>query len=135
VSRLQGLDNALQSAEAAGPRLIIIEAGNEALTLMEKMCGNEGQLVTYQKHVEKQFFAEVVRMAKGTDYEWEDFDAGDPYMNYMGEIIEEGNTIMRTAGEEATALEDQLEAAQAALFVITGGKVGSFSDIIQDIFD
>ena len=135
MGRLNGLDKALQSAEAAGPRLIIISAGQEALSIMKNMCGNEGQLVTFDKHIKDDFNAQVIEVAKGTEYEWEDFDAGDPYMDYMGEIIEEGNNIMSTACQEATDLEEQLEFAEAALFVITRGAVGSFQDVISDIFD
>lgn len=129
------LDAGLQFAEAVGPRLIVYEALEGALETMEGLCANEGQLATYEKYIPEAFTAQMKEVVRGTDYEWDPIDIGFPMMDYMSEIIEEGNQIMSEACEEATEVEEEIEAYEAAIFLATRGAIGSFGDIIQDIFD
>ena len=134
MSRAQTIDNFLQAAEAVGPRFIIYEGLQEALDTMESLCGNEGQVAIYERHIEPAFREQGKEVMTGTDYEWTPIIIDD-YMDAVGEIVEEGNMIMDQAAEEATELEEEMEAQQAAIYIITRGAVGSFGDIISDLFD
>ena len=128
-------DQFLQFGEEEGPKAIIKSALEDALSTMEGLCANQGQLVTFENHVVDAFKDQTTEVTQGTDYEWDDIDIGDPYMEYMGEIIEEGNQIMSQACDEATEVEEIAEEEEALIYLVTGGKVGSFGDIIRDFFD
>jgi hypothetical protein len=71
---------------------------------MESMVGNEGQQVVYDDYVISAF-----KKAKGPILEgWTDVDIGE-YMDFMGEIVGEGNFIMAQAYEEAQIALSELE--------------------------
>ena len=129
------LSAGLEIAEAVGPRMIVYGALDDALQTMEGLCANEGQQATYEKYIPEAFREQTLVVVRGTDYEWDPIDIGFPMMDYMGEIIEEGNQIMTEACEEATELEEEIEGYEAAIFLLTRGAIGDFGDIIQDIFD
>jgi hypothetical protein len=78
-------------------RQIIAEALDEALDTMENMIGNEGQQSVYESYVPEAF----TQSAQG-DIEngWDEVDIGE-YMDFMGEIVGEGNNIMSSAYEYA----------------------------------
>lgn len=81
-------------------REIIREALNEALDTMKSMIGNEGQQSVYDNYVVPEFNEN----AQG-DIEagWQEVDIGE-YMEFMGEIVAEGNNIMQYAYEYAAAV-------------------------------
>ena len=134
MASASSLNAFLQSAEAVGPRFVIYEGLQEALDTMEGLCGNEGQTAIYERHVVPAFREQGKEVMTGTDYEWTPIIIDD-YMDAVGEIIEEGNSIMEQAAEEATEIEEEMEAAQAAVFIATRGAVGSFGDIFSVLFD
>lgn len=78
---------------------IIKESLDEALFTMESMCANEGQTSVFQSQVVPAF---TENSQAAPDDGWEDVDIGG-YMDFMGEIVEEGNTTMQFAYEEAAA--------------------------------
>lgn len=89
-------------------RDIVNEAFQKALSTMESMCGNPGQTSVYNNYIIPAF-----TKAKGPIEDgWENVDIGE-YMDFMGEIVEEGNNIMSEAYDEAqqilSELEEQLE--------------------------
>jgi len=83
----------------------IIQQGlEEALATMKDMCANEGQLSVYDSQVVDAF----TENAQATvDEGWQDVDIGG-YMDFMGQIVEEGNSIMQNAYEQA-AIESEIE--------------------------
>lgn len=91
------VSNALQFGLQQQARQIIAEALAEALDTMESMIGNEGQQSVYETYVQQAF----VESAEG-DIEngWNEVDIGE-YMDFMGEIVAEGNNIMSDAYEYA----------------------------------
>jgi hypothetical protein len=88
-------------------RALIREGLEEALSLMEGMVGNAGQQTVFNDYVEPQF-----RENAQADIEdgWTDVDIGE-YMDFMGEIVEEGNQIMADAYELAQEILSELEEA------------------------
>jgi vacuolar-type H+-ATPase subunit H len=85
-------------------REVVNEALQEALATMEGMCANEGQLSVFGSYV-----APAFEDAKGSvDNGWTDVDIGE-YMDFMGEIVEEGNSIMSDAYDEAQEILSELE--------------------------
>lgn len=85
-------------------REVVNEAFQEALATMEGMCANEGQLSVFGSEVTPAF-----EDAKGPiDNGWTDVDIGI-YMDFMGEIVEEGNSIMSDAYDEAQEILSELE--------------------------
>jgi hypothetical protein len=85
-------------------RELVSEALQDALDTMEDMVGNEGQQSVFNSYV-----APAFREAKGPIKDgWEDVDIGE-YMDFMGEIVEEGNSIMSEAYEEAQDILSELE--------------------------
>jgi len=94
----------------AEARQIVEEGLAQALSTMEAMVGNEGQQTVYNDYVVPQFRAAKRPVAEG----WPGVDIGE-YMDFMGEIVEEGNSIMEFAYEEAQAIlsetEESIEAA------------------------
>jgi hypothetical protein len=97
------VNSAIDISEA---REIVNEAFQEALSTMEGMCANEGQVSVFGSYVVPAFTE-----AKGAIQEgWNDVDIGD-YMDFMGEIVEEGNSIMSDAYDQAQEMLSELEEA------------------------
>lgn len=89
---------------------LILEGLGAALVEMENMCANEGQSVTFLNHIIEAFTVETeiaLEGSAGEGYEWDDVDIGDPYMQFMGEIIEVGNAIMQEAINLANSIENE----------------------------
>ena len=85
-------------------RELVREALEDALNTMESMVGNEGQQVVFDSYVSPAF-----REARGPVSEgWPGVDIGE-YMDFMGEIVGEGNSIMEEAYEEAQEILSELE--------------------------
>jgi hypothetical protein len=100
----------------------IVEAGYaEALAVMSGMPGNEGQITVYREYVVPAFAKQfaISYPNAGEDF-WDDVNIGE-YMDFMGEIVAEGNMIL----EEAfyTAYEVKEGAAAAA-----GGGGGGLTE-------
>jgi hypothetical protein len=106
------IDAVTAAAQIAEAREIVNVALEEALSVMGSMVGNAGQEVVYADYVVPQFRAAKRPVAEG----WPGVDIGE-YMDFMGEIVEEGNSIMETAYEEAQGIlsetEESIEAATA----------------------
>lgn len=104
----QVISSGLSIAEA---RAVVKEGLAEALGTMEDMIGNSGQQTVYNDYV-----VEAFRENAQSDIEdgWEDVDIGE-YMDFMGEIVDEGNSIMADAYEQAQEiLSEAEEAAEGA---------------------
>lgn len=85
-------------------RELVNEAFQEALSTMEGMIGNAGQQTVFNDYVVPAF-----QDAKGPIEEgWNEVDIGE-YMDFMGEIVEEGNNIMSDAYDEAQEILSELE--------------------------
>lgn len=93
-------------AEARG---VVIEGYEEAISTMNDMIGNAGQQTVFDDYVEPAFAENLGPIEDG----WEDVDIGE-YMDFMGEIVEEGNAIMAEAYEEAQEILSELEEAAEA---------------------
>jgi hypothetical protein len=106
------IDAVTAAANIAEAREIVNVALEEALSVMGSMVGNEGQEAVYGDYVVPQFRAAKRPVAEG----WPGVDIGQ-YMDFMGEIVDEGNLIMEIAYEEAQAIlsetEESIEAATA----------------------
>ncbi|CAB4158455.1 hypothetical protein UFOVP712_5 [uncultured Caudovirales phage] len=105
---------------------VILEGLGGALSVMESMCVNEGQSVTFLNHIIQAFTIETeIALESSVDegYEWDDVDIGDPYMTFMGEIVEVGNAIMQEAINIANSIENE-----------EGGD-GGILETLGDIFD
>ena len=88
----------------AEARELVRQAYNDALDTMESMVGNEGQAVVFNDYVVPAF-----REARGPVQDgWGGVDIGE-YMDFMGEIVEEGNAIMEEAYDEAQEMLSELE--------------------------
>lgn len=87
-------------------REIIQQGLSDALSTMEGMVGNEGQESVYQNYVEPAFQDAVGPIKEG----WPGVDIGE-YMDFMGEIVEEGNGIMEEAYDEAQEILSEIEEA------------------------
>lgn len=96
---------ALQEAED-----IILDAYIEAITTMINMVGNVGQATVMESRVIPAF--EETFGNSDPETGWEPVDIGE-YMAFMGEIVEEGNSIMEVAYNDAAGLLD--EAAEILL--------------------
>jgi hypothetical protein len=88
---------ALDFIQDQSAKQIVQEALQESFDVMESMIGNEGQQSVYENYVQEAFY----ESAQG-DIEngWEEVDIGE-YMEFMGEIVAEGNNIMSDAYEYA----------------------------------
>ncbi|NBQ17814.1 hypothetical protein EBU24_05860 [bacterium] len=85
-------------------REVVNEGFQEALDTMEGMIGNAGQQTVYNDYVVPAF-----EDAKGPIEEgWPGVDIGE-YMDFMGEIVEEGNNIMSDAYDQAQEILSELE--------------------------
>lgn len=112
-----GLSRAFASAVSAAidiseARDVVKQGLSDALSSMEGMIGNSGQQTVFNDYVVPAFEENVGSIEDG----WTDVDIGE-YMDFMGEIVEEGNGIMSDAYEEAQAILSELEeAAEEALY-------------------
>jgi hypothetical protein len=88
-------------------RDVVKQGLEEALSVMENMVGNAGQQSVFNSYVEPEF-----RINAQSDIRdgWTDVDIGE-YMDFMGEIVDEGNQIMAEAYELAQEILSELEEA------------------------
>jgi hypothetical protein len=124
------------SAGETSPQGIINEALQEVIELMPSMCANEGQLSVIENDAILMF---IKNTAEGiqNDYEWEDVDLGD-YMDFVGEIVTEGNIIMENAFAQAKEMEEEInEAIQEAVSKTGGiGALGvGFGGLLDELND
>lgn len=98
--------NIVNSAVAINEARAIVRAGlEEALGIMSGMVGNPGQEVVFYDYVEPAFQENAQADIKDG---WYDVDIGE-YMDFMGEIVDEGNNIMEGAYELAQEILSELE--------------------------
>lgn len=91
----------------AEARNVIKEGLAEALLVMNGMLGNAGQETVFKDYVQPQFVINAqVPIMDG----WQDVDIGE-YMDFMGEIVNEGNQIMADAFDLAQQILSEIEAA------------------------
>lgn len=96
--------DAAQDIEEA--REIVDQGLQDALSTMEGMVGNEGQASVFENYV-----APAFEDAKGPINDgWPGVDIGE-YMDFMGEIVGEGNSIMEEAYGEAQEILSEIEEA------------------------
>lgn len=98
------LFNAIDLIQHLIAREIVQEGLREALATMANMCGNPGQDSVYNDYVKPAFIENIGPVKEG----WSDVDIGE-YMDFMGEIVDEGNSIMNQAYEDAQAAIDEAE--------------------------
>jgi hypothetical protein len=112
------LISTIMDAGTINPKEIVREALEETKQLSIKMCANEGQLSVIERYGIPAF-EEHAKKAMQNEYEWEDVDLQD-YMDFVGEIIAEGNSIMSDACQQAAELQEEIEEAiqDAALDLI-----------------
>ena len=91
----------------AEARNVIREGLEESLSVMGAMVGNAGQETVYRDYVIPEFRSNAQADIRDG---WEDVDIGE-YMDFMGEIVGEGNLIMYTAFQIAEAILSELEEA------------------------
>ena len=94
------------SAGETSPQGIVSEALQEVIELMPSMCANEGQTSVIENTIIP-LFIEQTGASASDDYEWEDVDGGE-YMDFVGEIVAEGNTIMEDAFAQAKEMQEEL---------------------------
>ena len=107
-----GLFKAFREVISAGvsiaeARAIVRAALGDALVTMQGMVGNAGQQTVYNNYVVPEFQANAQRDIREG---WNDVDIGE-YMEFMGEIVEVGNSIMNDAYQEADQVLSDLEEA------------------------
>ena len=88
-------------ASGESPQEIIHSGLEDALDTMEGMLGNAGQETVYQDYVIAAFHEAT---ATPVEEGWEDVELDD-YMDFMGEIIAEGNMIMADAYDYAQEVQ------------------------------
>ena len=103
----QVVSSGLAIAEA---RSVVREGLSDALSTMESMVGNAGQETVYNSYVEPAFRENAQSDIKDG---WEDVDIGE-YMDFMGDIVDEGNSIMSDAYEQAQEILSEAEEAAEA---------------------
>jgi hypothetical protein len=88
------------------PQAIIKSGLEEALDTMSEMTANPGQDTVYNDYV-----IEAFRENAQADVEegWTDVDIGE-YMDFMGEIVAEGNSIMQDAYDYAQEVQAEYDA-------------------------
>lgn len=94
------------AADIEEARLIVQEGLSDALSTMEGMVGNEGQASIFESYVAPAFEDAIRPIKEG----WPGVDIGE-YMDFMGEIVEEGNSIMEEAYGEAQEILSEIEEA------------------------
>lgn len=87
------------------PKAIIQSGLAEALSTMETMCGNAGQTSVFNNHVKPNFRENA---QADVDAGWTDVDIGE-YMDFMGEIVAEGNSIMQATYEYAQEVQAAID--------------------------
>jgi hypothetical protein len=102
----EALEEAAGGLDVAEARELILEAFSEALATMEGMLGNAGQEAVFISYVVPQFSESLA--ASSINDGWLEVDIGE-YMDFMGEIVGEGNSIMEDAYEEAADLLSEIE--------------------------
>lgn len=107
-----GLFSAFSSIVSGGldiaeAREVVREGLSDALSTMEGMVGNAGQATVFNDYVEPAFRENA--QADINDG-WSDVDIGE-YMDFMGEIVDEGNSIMADAYEVAQEILSEIEEA------------------------
>lgn len=90
------------------PREIIRAGLYDALDTMDSMIVNEGQRTVFDQYLKDEFQNNA---SANIDDGWEDVDAGD-YIDFMGEIVEEGNYIMQDAFNYAEEVASEAEEAE-----------------------
>lgn len=88
------LDFAVNAATEQIANVVINQGLVDALQTMQNMVGNAGQQTIYNNYVVDEFTN--TRQSINAGDEWPGVEIGQ-YMDFMGEIVEEGNTIMEDA--------------------------------------
>ncbi len=94
------------AADIDEARQVVSEGLSDALSTMEGMVGNEGQASIFENYVEPAFRDAVGPINDG----WPGVDIGE-YMDFMGDIVNEGNSIMEDAYGEAQEILSEIEEA------------------------
>lgn len=100
---VQAVQSAIDISEA---RAVVQDGLSEALNTMSGMVVNPGQQTVYNDYVLPAFQENIGPVEEG----WTDVDIGE-YMDFMGEIVEEGNEIMANAYDLAQEILSELEEA------------------------
>jgi hypothetical protein len=87
-------NSASDAAKRVLANLVLNEGLAEALDTMNSMVGNAGQQTVYNNYVLVEFKKTRSSIRPGDD--WPGIDIGE-YMDFMGIIVEEGNSIMEEA--------------------------------------
>lgn len=87
-------------------REVVREGLQNALSTMEGMVGNTGQETVYNDYVQPAFISNAGPIQEG----WNEVDIGE-YMDFMGDIVGEGNDIMSEAYDLAQEILSELEEA------------------------
>lgn len=93
--------------DIAEAKNVIRQGLQESLSVMENMVGNAGQQSVFNNYVVPQF---TENAQAPIDDGWEDVDIGE-YMDFMGEIVGEGNQIMAEAYALAQEILSEYEEA------------------------
>jgi hypothetical protein len=107
MSMFSAFSIAVSGISIAEARSVVREGLSEALATMEGMIGNAGQQTVYNDYVVDAFQENA--QADINDG-WSDVDIGE-YMDFMGEIVDEGNSIMADAYEAAAEILSEIEEA------------------------
>jgi hypothetical protein len=94
------------AADISEAREVVREGLQDALSTMEGMIGNEGQASIFENYVTPAFQDAVGPVNEG----WPGVDIGE-YMDFMGDIVGEGNSIMEDAYDEAQEILSEIEEA------------------------
>jgi|LakMenEpi03Aug12_release.lakeMendotaPanAssembly.Ray.scaffolds.fasta_scaffold99259_3 hypothetical protein len=111
---------------------IVAEAFLEAIETMKLMPANEGQSVVYTEYVLPAFKLQFELQGPDAGEEmWNDVDIG-VYMDFMGEIVEEGNKIMEEAFLLAYKVKDSIQDA-AGLIGGPPGMLESLGEAVSEM--
>jgi hypothetical protein len=95
-------DLAVDFAFQAYARERIQEGLATALSTMQQMCANEGQTAALNK-----ILPEFTQAAQASPEDGWPGVSCDPYCDFIGEIVEEGNNIMEEAYDEAGSIIEE----------------------------
>lgn len=95
-------DAAVDFAFQAYAREVIRDGLEEAISTMTSMCANEGQSSALQN-----ILPEFTSAASASPEDGWPGVSCDPYCDFIGEIVEEGNNIMENAYDEAAAIVEE----------------------------
>jgi hypothetical protein len=107
MSMFSAFNIASSGLSIAEARAVVKEGLSEALGTMSGMIGNAGQDAVYNDYVVGAFQENA---QASIDDGWSDVDIGE-YMDFMGEIVDEGNSIMADAYDEAAEILSEIEEA------------------------